>query len=137
MKLKNFVIKSLAIYGVVRLAKDLTDFSMDDAVHGFERRMAHHVVEVIFDDDRFRKMRVEFSSEKEAREVLETLKDIQYARGYVTLEDLYDYVEPDRQIRLRETYFGWKTLNNVEVVRVKKLILDKYALIFDEPVRVC
>lgn len=136
MRLKNLLVKSLAIYGLVRMAQDLTDFSIEDTVRGIEKRLAHHVVEVIFDGDKYTELRVEFSSEREAKEVLEDLKDIQFARGFVTLEDLYEYVEPDRALRFRDSYYGWKNIDDVKVVRVKKLILDKYALIFSEPIRV-
>lgn len=124
MSIKSFVVKSLAIYGLIVLARDITSFSIDEHVRKVEKAFAHQVVEVMFDDGS--NLQVIFSSEKKANDALKTMNEMISARGFATVEDLKDIagIEPE----YHDTYYGWSNLSDVRVIRVKRIILDKYAL---------
>lgn len=129
MSIKSVVLKGLAIYGLVRLTQDLTNISITDNVNTLEKAMAHRMVEVIFDDGS--EMTVTFSKIEDARDAIGQMHDILKARGFVTVEDLKDLVGIDPYYA--DTYYGWKTLEGARIVRVKKIILDKYALHMPRP----
>lgn len=128
MKIKKTIVKGLAIYGVVSIAKDLyyhDSVAKIEKIFNWKNYYKYYkIVKGVCRDENG--ITAVFGSKTDAYKAMSELTDILAARGFITIEDFLDLV--DSPSTPFDSHYGWRTLEDVDIVRVHHLILDKYEI---------